>query len=37
METIYSSETSVDYQRTTRRYILEDSIFHNHLCEYLKS
>jgi hypothetical protein len=25
MEVIYSSETSVDFQRTTRRYIPEDS------------
>jgi hypothetical protein len=27
MEAIYSSETSVDLQRTTRCYILEDSLF----------
>jgi hypothetical protein len=27
MEAIYSSETSVDIQRTTRRYIPEDSTF----------
>jgi hypothetical protein len=27
------SETSVDFQRTTRRYIPEDSTFHNHRCE----
>jgi hypothetical protein len=37
MEAIYSSETSVDSQRTTRRYILEDDAFHNHSCENLKS
>jgi hypothetical protein len=30
-------ETSVDCQRTTRRYIPEDSRFHNHRCESLKS
>jgi hypothetical protein len=32
-----SSETSVDTQRTTRRYISEDSILHIHSCENLKS
>jgi hypothetical protein len=37
MEAICSSETSVDFQRTTRRYIPEDSSLHNHRCEYLKS
>jgi uncharacterized membrane protein len=26
-----------DFQRTTRRYILEDSTLHNHRCENLKS
>jgi hypothetical protein len=26
-------ETSVDFQRTTRRYIPEDSTHHNHCCE----
>jgi hypothetical protein len=31
METIYSSEMLVCFQRTTRRYIPEDSILHNHL------
>jgi hypothetical protein len=30
-------ETSVDFQRTTRRYIPEDSTLHNHRCENLKS
>jgi hypothetical protein len=37
MEAIYSSETSFDFQRTTRRYIPEDSTLHNHRCENLKS
>jgi hypothetical protein len=37
MEAIYSSETSIDFQRTTWRYIPEDSIVHNHRCENLKS
>jgi hypothetical protein len=37
MEAICSSETSVDFQRTTRRYITEDSTLHNHRCENLKS
>jgi hypothetical protein len=37
MEAIYSSETSVDFQRTTRRYIPEDSTLHNHRSENLKS
>jgi hypothetical protein len=31
------SETSVDFQRTTRRYIPEDSTLHNHCCENLKT
>jgi hypothetical protein len=31
MEAIYSSETSVDFQRTTRRYIPEDGTLRNHL------
>jgi hypothetical protein len=30
-----SSETSVDFQRTTRHYISEDSTLHNHRCENL--
>jgi hypothetical protein len=30
-------ETSVDFQRTTRRYIPEDRTLHNQLCESLKS
>jgi hypothetical protein len=36
MEAIYSSETSVDFQQTTRRYIPQDSTVHNHRCENLK-
>jgi hypothetical protein len=35
MEAIFSSETSVDFQRTTRRYIPEDGTLHNHRCENL--
>jgi hypothetical protein len=37
MEAICSSETSFDFQRTTRRYIQEDGTLHNHRCENLKS
>jgi hypothetical protein len=37
IEAIRSSETSVDFQRTTRRYIPEYSTLHNHRCENLKS
>jgi hypothetical protein len=37
MEAIFSSETSVDFQRTTRRYIPEDVTLHNHRCENRKS
>jgi hypothetical protein len=37
MEATCSSETSVDFQRTTRRYIPEDRTLHNHWCENLKS
>jgi hypothetical protein len=36
-EAIYSSETSLDIQRTTRRYIPEDSTLRYHRCENLKS
>jgi hypothetical protein len=32
-----SSETQVDFQRTTRRNILEDWTLHNHRCQNLKS
>jgi hypothetical protein len=37
MEAISSSETSVDFQRNTRRHIPEDSILFNYRCENLKS
>jgi hypothetical protein len=37
MEDIYSSEMSVDVQRTTKRYIPEDGTLHNHRCDKLKS
>jgi hypothetical protein len=37
MKAICSSETSVDFQRTTQCYILEDSTLHKHRCEKLKS
>jgi hypothetical protein len=37
MEALRSSETLADFQRTTRRYIPEDSTLHNHRCENLKS
>jgi hypothetical protein len=37
METVYSSEMSVDIERTTRRYIPEDKALHNHRCGHLKS
>jgi hypothetical protein len=36
MDAMYFSETSVDFQRTTRLYILEGSALHNHRCENLK-
>jgi hypothetical protein len=36
MEVICSFETSVDFQRTTRRYIPEDKTHHNHRCDNLK-
>jgi hypothetical protein len=32
-----SSETSVDFQRTKRRYITKDGILHNHRCDNLRS
>jgi hypothetical protein len=32
-----SSETSVNFQRTTRRYIPENGTLHIHRCENLKS
>jgi hypothetical protein len=37
MEVICFSETSVDTERTTRRYIPEDATLHKHRCENLKS
>jgi hypothetical protein len=37
MEMICSSETSVDFQQTTRRCIPEDRTLHNHRCKNLKS
>jgi hypothetical protein len=37
MEATCSSETSVDFHRTTRSYIPEVRTFHNHRCENLKS
>jgi hypothetical protein len=37
MEAICSSETSVDTQRTTQRYIPEEGTLHNHRCENLIS
>jgi hypothetical protein len=36
MEKKCSSETSVEFQPTSRRYISEDRRLHNHLCEKLK-
>jgi hypothetical protein len=35
MEATCSSETSVDFQQTTRRYSPEDRTHHNHRCENL--
>jgi hypothetical protein len=37
MEATYSSETSVDFQQTTWRYILEDITLHNYSFEDIKS
>jgi hypothetical protein len=37
MEATCSSEVSVEFQRTARRYIPEDRPFRNHRCENLKS
>jgi hypothetical protein len=37
MEAICSSETSVDFQQTTRRYIPEDGALRDHRYENLKS
>jgi hypothetical protein len=37
MEEKCSSETSINFQRTTWRYIREDRGVHNHRCDSLKS
>jgi hypothetical protein len=37
MEVTCSSETPVNSERTTLRYIPEDWAFHNHQCDNLKS
>jgi hypothetical protein len=37
MDAICSSETSVDFQRTTGRYVTEDGSLRNYGCENLKS
>jgi hypothetical protein len=37
IEATCSSETFVDFQQTTRRYIPEDKTLHNHRCENLNS
>jgi hypothetical protein len=37
MEAACSSETSVDFQLTTRRYIPEHRTLYNHRCDSLKS
>jgi hypothetical protein len=37
MQGIYSSETSVDFQRFTWRYIPEERTHHTHRCESIKS
>jgi hypothetical protein len=37
MEATCSSATSVDFQRTARRYIPEDRTLSNHFCENLNS
>jgi hypothetical protein len=36
MEATFSSETSVDFQRTTLHYVPEDSTLHNHSYETLE-
>jgi hypothetical protein len=36
MEATYSSEASVDFQRTTRRYNQEYRIVHKHSCKNVK-
>jgi hypothetical protein len=37
VEAMYSSEAAIDFQRTTWRYIPEDSTLHNHRFDNLKS
>jgi hypothetical protein len=37
MKATYSSGTSVDFQRTARRYIPKDRTLHNRSCDNLKS
>jgi hypothetical protein len=37
MEAMYSPETSIDFQRTARRYVPEDGTLHNDRCENLRS
>jgi hypothetical protein len=37
LEAICSSETSVEFQRTTQHYIPEDRTLHNNRCKDLKS
>jgi hypothetical protein len=37
MDAIYSFDTSVEFQHTTKRYVPEDSTIHDHRCENLKS
>jgi hypothetical protein len=37
MGAIFSSETSVEFRRTGRRYALEDRTLHNHRCENLST
>jgi hypothetical protein len=37
MEAICSSETSANFQRTTRRDVPQDRTLYNHRCENLKS
>jgi hypothetical protein len=37
MEAMFSSDTSVDFEHTTRRYFPEKGILYNHRFESLKS
>jgi hypothetical protein len=37
VEATCSSETPVDFQRTTRRHLAEDTTLHNHRCDNLRS